>query len=65
MRFSADETFDVGCDTGSPVSNDYKAPFKFTGKLKKLEIKLEDEQLTPEEHAHVKTLHAAAEAARH
>jgi hypothetical protein len=64
-RFSADETFDVGCDTGSPVSADYKAPFKFTGKLKKIEIKLEDEKLTPEEQAAVKKVHAAAEAARH
>jgi hypothetical protein len=38
--FSADETFDIGCDTGSPVSTDYKAPFRFTGKIKK--VTLED-----------------------
>jgi arylsulfatase len=64
-RFSADETFDVGCDTGSPVSNDYKSPFKFTGKIKKVEITLEDEKLTPDEKLELKKRQAAAEAARH
>jgi arylsulfatase len=37
-RFSADETFDTGLDTGTPVSELYASPFKFTGKLQKLEI---------------------------
>ena len=64
-RFSADETFDIGCDTGSPVSSDYKSPFRFTGTIKKVDIKLEDEKLTPAEQAQVKKAHAAAEAARH
>jgi arylsulfatase A-like enzyme len=42
-RFSLDETFDVGADTGSPVIEDYadKMPFKFTGKLEKVTIELE------------------------
>ena len=26
--------FDIGADTGTPVSNDYQVPFRFTGKLK-------------------------------
>ena len=41
-RFSLDETFDVGEDTGTPVVEDYadKMPFKFTGKLKKLVIEV-------------------------
>ena len=63
--FSADETFDIGCDTGSPVSADYRSPFRFTGKIKKVEIKLEEEKLTPAEQAEVKKMHAAVEAARH
>jgi arylsulfatase len=39
-RFSLDETFDVGADTGTPVVEDYadKMPFTFTGKLEKLVI---------------------------
>ena len=40
-RYSADETFDVGMDTGSPVSNDYKSPNPYTGKLLKVRIHLE------------------------
>jgi len=39
-RFSLDETFDVGEDTGTPVSEDYRVPFKFTGKLEKVTIEL-------------------------
>lgn len=41
-RFSLDETFDVGEDTGSPVVEDYadKMPFRFTGRLDKLVIEL-------------------------
>ena len=39
-RFSADETFDIGMDTGSPVSMAYKSPSPFTGKLKKVVFEL-------------------------
>jgi hypothetical protein len=41
-RFSLDETFDVGEDTGTPVVEDYadKMPFRFTGTLNKLVIDL-------------------------
>ena len=45
-RFSTDETFDTGLDTGSPVSDDYQSLFKFTGKLKKVEIDLAPEKLS-------------------
>jgi arylsulfatase len=45
-----DETFDVGADTGTPVDdNDYQIPFRFTGKLTKLTVKVEPRKLTPEE----------------
>ncbi len=39
-RFSADETFDTGEDDGSPVSDAYASPFKFTGTMKKVTIAL-------------------------
>ena len=40
---SFDESFDVGVDTRYGVDdNDYKPPFRFTGKLEKLTIKLEE-----------------------
>ena len=37
-RFTADETFDIGEDTGSPVSAAYASPNRFAGTLKKVEI---------------------------
>src|SRR6185295_7575163 len=39
---TVDETFDVGVDTRTGVDdNDYQPPFRFTGKLDKLTVKLE------------------------
>ena len=51
IRFSLDETFDVGEDTGSPVVEDYadKMPFPFTGTLNKFVVILEPEKLTEAE----------------
>jgi len=40
FRLSLDETLDCGEDTGTPVSEDYRVPFKFTGKLEKVTIDL-------------------------
>jgi arylsulfatase len=45
-----DESFDIGSDTGTPVNDkDYQVPFKFTGKLNKLTVKIDRPQLTPED----------------
>jgi arylsulfatase len=51
VRFSLDETFDVGEDTGTPVLEDYaeKMPFKFTGELKKFVVVLQPLKLSEEE----------------
>jgi len=44
------ETFCVGVDTGTPVDDkDYQVPFRFTGKIDKLTVKLGPEELTPAE----------------
>jgi hypothetical protein len=40
VRVSADETFDVGEDTGTPVNHDYDVPFGFTGELHKVVVEL-------------------------
>jgi arylsulfatase len=58
IRFSLDETFDVGEDTGTPVIEDYaeKMPFRFTGTLQKFVVVLEPHNLSPEEQ---KRLHDA------
>jgi arylsulfatase A-like enzyme len=58
LRFSLDESFDVGQDTGSPVIDEYdaKMPFKFTGALNKVEIDLGPDQLSPEKKGELEQL---------
>jgi hypothetical protein len=57
-KFSLDESFDVGQDTGTPVIDDYEAkmPFKFTGSIEKVEIKLGPDQLTPQQRGELEQL---------
>jgi arylsulfatase len=38
FRFSLDETMDVGSDEGTPVTDAYQAPYRFTGVLEELSI---------------------------
>ena len=40
MFATDDESFDVGMDTGTPVSESYQVPFKLQGKIEKLNIEL-------------------------
>jgi hypothetical protein len=49
FRVSADETLHIGEDTGTPVSEDYHVPFKFTGTINKVVVKLSEASLSPEE----------------
>jgi arylsulfatase len=65
VRFSLDETFDVGEDTGTPVLEDYadKMPFRFTGTLKKFAVVLEPAKLSEEELARLREQLAKAMAA--
>jgi hypothetical protein len=58
FRISADETLDIGDDTGTPVSEDYQVPFKFTGALKKVAIQLTDATLSPEDEAEIRKMKA-------
>lgn len=45
-----DETFNIGIDTGTPVDDkDYQVPFPFKGKITKLTIELQPQQLNKEE----------------
>jgi arylsulfatase A-like enzyme len=58
FRFSLDESFDVGQDTGSPVIDEYdaKMPFKFSGILKKVDVKLGADQLSPQKRGELEQL---------
>jgi arylsulfatase A-like enzyme len=64
-KFSLDESFDVGQDTGTPVIDDYEAkmPFKFTGRLNKVVIHLGELKLTPEQHGELERLRRGFEMA--
>jgi len=58
IRFSLDESFDVGEDTGTPVIDEYdaKMPFRFNGALNKVEIDLGTDGLSPEKHGELERL---------
>jgi arylsulfatase len=50
MILQWDESFDIGYDTLTGVNDtDYKPPFKFTGKLNKLTIKVDRPKLTEDD----------------
>jgi arylsulfatase len=46
LLMTIDETFDVGVDTRSGVDDSYKLPFRFTGAINKLSLKLGPSQLS-------------------
>lgn len=49
--FSADEGADVGADEGTPVTEAYKVPFKFTGKIGQVTIELKEMKKADSEEA--------------
>ncbi len=59
FRMSLDETLDIGEDTGTPVSEDYHVPFKFTGKLNRVLVRLTDSPLSPEDEEQIRRAKAA------
>ena len=44
FRYTLDEGFDIGRDSGSPVTSEYKAGAQFTGTIRKVVIDLSDEK---------------------
>jgi arylsulfatase len=57
MTLQGDESFDIGSDNLTGVNDaDFRPPFRFTGKLNKLTLKLARPQLSP---ADIKTMAAA------
>jgi arylsulfatase len=59
FRVALDETFDVGEDTGTPVSEDYHVPFKFTGELNRVLVRLSDAKLSAEDEEQIRRAKAA------
>ena len=62
VRFSFDETFDVGEDTGTPVNEDYDVPFKFTGEIEKVVVNLGEAKLSAADQKALKTAEAKSRA---
>jgi arylsulfatase len=63
FRFTFDETFDVGEDTGTPVSEDYDVPFAFTGTIEKVTVHLGEAKLAGGEQKPPKAAEAESRAA--
>jgi arylsulfatase A-like enzyme len=49
--FSADEGADVGADEGTPVTEAYEVPFRFTGKIAQVTIELKEQKKADREDA--------------
>jgi arylsulfatase len=64
FRLSLDETLDCGEDTGTPVNEEYRVPFKFTGTIKEVVIDQKPEQLSAEDTAKEKEAEAAINGAK-
>jgi arylsulfatase A-like enzyme len=64
FRVALDETLDTGEDTGTPISEDYRVPFRFTGTLNHVVIRLGDSQLTAEDEEQIRRAKAAFSIAR-
>jgi arylsulfatase len=61
FRVSADETLDIGEDTGTPVSEDYHVPFKFTGTLDKVVVDLGEAELSSQDQKELDQQEGASE----
>jgi Sulfatase len=59
FRVALDETLDIGEDTGTPVSEDYRVPFTLTGALNRVLIRLSDEKLSAEDEEQIRRAKAA------
>ena len=45
-KYSADETFDIGRDSGTPASESFKGPNRFTGTIEKVVVDTQPAGLT-------------------
>ena len=63
-KFSPDETFDIGMDTGSPVSESYTSPDPYTGTIRKVEIHLDPMDHTENDISRIRKVERDVEFAR-
>jgi arylsulfatase A-like enzyme len=60
LMMTIDETFDIGVDTRTGVDDSYKLPFRFTGTIDKLTVKLGPSQLSAADKKAVEEAYAKA-----
>jgi arylsulfatase A-like enzyme len=58
LRMISSNGMDAGCDSGSPVGEDYAAPFRFEGRIKRLVFEMPNR--SPRDEADVRKAEAAA-----
>ena len=59
-KYSFDETFDVGQDTGTPASESYASPNRFTGTIEKIVIDSQPAKLTAADRQRIRDAERAA-----
>ena len=63
-KFSGDETFDIGEDSGSPVSEAYSSPYRFPGTIRRIVIDTQPATLTSADHTRIRDAERAAAIAK-
>lgn len=63
-KFSSDETFDIGEDSGSPASEAYTSPYRFTGTIKKVIIDSQPAKLTAADRQRIQDAELASTVAK-
>jgi arylsulfatase len=60
FMYSLDETFDIGCDKGSPVTDEYEPLAAFTGTIIEVVVDVQPKFAEPEREAEAQVAHAMA-----
>jgi arylsulfatase len=63
-KYTSDETFDIGEDSNSPVSDAYTSPFRFTGTIRKVVIDSQPATLTTANQQQIQQAERAAAVAK-
>lgn len=63
-KFSSDETFDIGEDSGSPTSEAYTSPYRFMGTIKKVIIDSQPAKLTTADQQRIQDAELASAVAK-
>jgi arylsulfatase len=60
VKFTLDETFDIGEDSGAPVSEDYASPNRFTGTIKRIVVDIQPTKLSAVDQEKIQAMERSA-----